>query len=219
MGLDSRRGLLCDRVGWYGSTLTRRLRHAPSSHPLVNRPALVVAHAAAASCTHWAAPSGSGSSCTDSSPCTFSTWYGSKAGPGSVLCLKYGTYKGDTHILAFSAKSGSSSQLLTVRPFWFLGLRSGSCTPGAVPYDCLSLPDLSGSCPPYPYASVLTVPAAPLTEHRRLILCGMIWCRRIPGRRGGRPMRTMTRLQSDPLAPLLRPRRPPYCAWWSACAG
>jgi hypothetical protein len=82
----------------------------------------VVAHAAAASCTHWAAPSGSGSSCTDSSPCTFSTWYGSKAGPGSVLCLKDGTYKGDTHILAFSAKSGSSSQLLTVRPFWFLGL-------------------------------------------------------------------------------------------------
>ena len=72
-------------------------------------------YAAPPACTHYASSSGSGSTCSDSSPCTFSAWYGGPAGPGKVLCLKDGNYRGDQHMLAFSSKSGTSGNPITVR--------------------------------------------------------------------------------------------------------
>ena len=74
-----------------------------------------MAYAAPPACTHWASNNGSGNACTESQPCTFSTWYGSQAGPGKVLCLRDGTYKGDGHMLAFSGKSGTAGAPITVR--------------------------------------------------------------------------------------------------------
>jgi Bacterial Ig domain/Chondroitinase B len=52
-------------------------------------PALVWAQPA---CTHWAAPSGTGSTCTQSAPCLVDTWVASEATPGRVLCLQDGMY-------------------------------------------------------------------------------------------------------------------------------
>lgn len=66
-------------------------------------------------CTHYASPSGSGSTCSDSSPCTVGTWLGNQAGPGQVLCLKDGTYRGDSGMLQFSARSGTSGSPIMVR--------------------------------------------------------------------------------------------------------
>ena len=65
-------------------------------------------------CTGYAAPNGSGSSCTDASPCTIATWLGQKAAPGGVLCLKDGHYRGDQQMLQLSAKSGTQASPITV---------------------------------------------------------------------------------------------------------
>ena len=71
--------------------------------------------AAPPACTAYGAANGSGSTCTDSAPCNVGTWLASKAAPGGVLCLKDGTYKGDSQMLAFSTKSGTASAPITVR--------------------------------------------------------------------------------------------------------
>ena len=73
------------------------------------------AYAAPPACTAYGAANGSGSTCTDSTPCNVGTWLASKAAPGGVLCLKDGTYKGDSQMLAFSTKSGTASAPITVR--------------------------------------------------------------------------------------------------------
>jgi len=66
-------------------------------------------------CTHYAAPNGSGSTCSQSAPCNVGTWLSSQAGPGKVLCMADGTYKGDSQMLAFSSKSGTAGNPITVR--------------------------------------------------------------------------------------------------------
>lgn len=66
-------------------------------------------------CTAYAAPTGSGSTCSESTPCNVGTWLSSKAAPGGVLCLKDGTYKGDSQMLAFSSRSGTAGNPITVR--------------------------------------------------------------------------------------------------------
>ena len=52
-------------------------------------------------CTHYAAPNGSGSTCSESAPCNVGTWLSSQAAPGKVLCMKDGLYKGDSQMLQF----------------------------------------------------------------------------------------------------------------------
>ena len=76
---------------------------------------VAVAHAAPPACTGWAAPNGSGSACTESAPCNVGTWLSNKAAPGGVLCLKDGTYRGDSQMLVFSAKSGTAGNPITAR--------------------------------------------------------------------------------------------------------
>jgi Chondroitinase B len=66
-------------------------------------------------CSHYAAPNGSGSTCSKDSPCNVGTWLSSKAAPGGVLCLRDGVYKGDSQMLAFSSKSGTAGSPITVR--------------------------------------------------------------------------------------------------------
>jgi Chondroitinase B len=73
------------------------------------------AHAAPPACTHYASPVGSGSTCSESTPCNVGTWLSSKAAPGGVLCLKDGEYKGDSQMLVFSAKSGTAGSPITIR--------------------------------------------------------------------------------------------------------
>ena len=48
------------------------------------------ASAAPPACTAYAAPNGSGSTCSETAPCNVGTWLSSKAEPGGVLCLKDG---------------------------------------------------------------------------------------------------------------------------------
>ena len=74
-----------------------------------------MSYAAPPACTHYASPSGSGNACSDSSPCTVGQWLGNQAGPGKVLCLKDGEYRGDSGMLVFSARSGTAGSPLTVR--------------------------------------------------------------------------------------------------------
>ena len=71
--------------------------------------------ASPASCTAHASNNASGSSCSDSSPCTIGTWLSQKAAPGGVLCLKDGTYTGGEQMLQFAAKSGTAGNPITVR--------------------------------------------------------------------------------------------------------
>ena len=73
------------------------------------------AEAAPPVCTAWADPQGSGSACSEASPCNVGTWLSSKAAPGGVLCLRDGLYKGDSQMLAFSNRSGTAGSPITVR--------------------------------------------------------------------------------------------------------
>ena len=66
-------------------------------------------------CTAYASNNGSGSSCSESSPCTIGTWLSQKAAPGGVLCLKDGIYTGGEQMLQFAAKSGAAGNPITVR--------------------------------------------------------------------------------------------------------
>jgi len=66
-------------------------------------------------CTAYASPTGSGSTCAESSPCTVGTWLSSQAGPGKVLCLHDGTYTGEQGMLQFAARSGTAGSPITVR--------------------------------------------------------------------------------------------------------
>jgi hypothetical protein len=66
-------------------------------------------------CTAYAAPNGSGSTCSESSPCNVGTWLSSKAAPGGVLCMKDGHYRGDSQMLQFSSRSGTAGNPITVR--------------------------------------------------------------------------------------------------------
>jgi hypothetical protein len=66
-------------------------------------------------CTHYAAPNGSGSACSEASPCNVGTWLSSQAGPGKVLCLRDGHYKGDSQMLQFSGKNGTAGNPIVVR--------------------------------------------------------------------------------------------------------
>jgi hypothetical protein len=74
-----------------------------------------ISYAAPPDCTHWASPQGSGNTCSQSAPCNVGTWLSSQAGPGKVLCLRDGVYKGDSQMLAFSSKSGTAGSPITVR--------------------------------------------------------------------------------------------------------
>lgn len=67
---------------------------------------------AQAPCTHYAAPGGSGSTCSDASPCRIGQFWG-KASPGTVLCLNDGTYT-DTITPPGNLK-GTSSAPITIR--------------------------------------------------------------------------------------------------------
>jgi hypothetical protein len=75
----------------------------------------LVAYAAPPACTAYAAPNGSGSTCSESAPCNVGTWLSSKAAPGGVLCLLDGTYRGDSQMLQFSSRSGTAGNPITVR--------------------------------------------------------------------------------------------------------
>ena len=66
-------------------------------------------------CSHYAAPNGSGNTCSEASPCNVGTWLNSHAGPGKVLCLKNGEYKGDSQMLVFSGKNGTAGNPIVVR--------------------------------------------------------------------------------------------------------
>lgn len=66
-------------------------------------------------CTHYASPTGSGNACSEASPCNVGTWLSSQAGPGKVLCLRDGHYKGDSQMLQFSSRSGTAGSPITVR--------------------------------------------------------------------------------------------------------
>jgi len=66
-------------------------------------------------CTHYASPQGSGSTCSQSAPCNVGTWLSSQAGPGKVLCLADGLYKGESQMLQFSGKNGTAGSPITVR--------------------------------------------------------------------------------------------------------
>ena len=66
-------------------------------------------------CSHFASPTGSGNACSESAPCNVGTWLSTQAGPGKVLCMKDGVYKGDSQMLTFSARSGTAGSPITVR--------------------------------------------------------------------------------------------------------
>lgn len=51
-----------------------------------------------APCTHWASANGTGSSCTQSSPCQINTFW-QHAAPNTSLCLLAGTYKGSSNMI------------------------------------------------------------------------------------------------------------------------
>jgi hypothetical protein len=72
-------------------------------------------YAAPPACTHWASSGGTGNTCSESAPCKVSTWLGNQAGPGKVLCLADGHYKGDDSMLSLSARSGTAGSPITVR--------------------------------------------------------------------------------------------------------
>jgi hypothetical protein len=69
-------------------------------------------------CTHWASPTGAGSSCTQSAPCAPQTWVTSTAlaQPGRVLCLEGGTYAGGRGNIATGAGiSGTADKPIVLR--------------------------------------------------------------------------------------------------------
>lgn len=69
-------------------------------------------------CTHFASPTGTGSACTESSPCAPATWITSPtlATPGRVLCLLDGLYRGSASMLALGESlHGTPEAPITVR--------------------------------------------------------------------------------------------------------
>ena len=66
-------------------------------------------------CSHYASSNGGGSACSESQPCKVGTWLGNQAGPGKVLCLLDGEYRGDDSMLVFSARSGTAGSPIVVR--------------------------------------------------------------------------------------------------------
>jgi len=66
-------------------------------------------------CSHYASPTGSGATCSQSAPCNVGTWLSSHAGPGKTLCMLDGVYKGDSQMLVFGPKSGTAGNPITVR--------------------------------------------------------------------------------------------------------
>ena len=66
-------------------------------------------------CSHYAAPNGSGSTCSESAPCNVGTWLSSQAAAGKVLCMKDGVYKGDSQMLQFSGKNGTAGSPIIIR--------------------------------------------------------------------------------------------------------
>jgi hypothetical protein len=67
----------------------------------------------ASACTHYASPTGSGSSCTLGSPCLIASFW-SIARPGNVLCLNNGVYTGGSSMIEPTI-SGQSGNPITVR--------------------------------------------------------------------------------------------------------
>jgi hypothetical protein len=53
---------------------------------------------ASAACSHWASPNGQGAACTQAQPCKVASFW-AHAGPGTVLCLKDGTYQGEESLI------------------------------------------------------------------------------------------------------------------------
>jgi Bacterial Ig domain/Chondroitinase B len=92
---------------------------------------------APAPCSHYASPTGTGSTCTESAPCRLTTWITSSslARPGATLCLMDGTY-GDGLALT-GPMSGTAEQPITVR-----ALHDGKVVIdgqyGQRPLDCLA---------------------------------------------------------------------------------
>ena len=69
--------------------------------------------ARAQTCTHYASPTGTGTTCTVGTPCQIASWW-PLAGPGKTLCLNDGTYTGASGVI-FPTVSGTASQRITVR--------------------------------------------------------------------------------------------------------
>jgi hypothetical protein len=66
-------------------------------------------------CTHYAAPTGSGTSCSDAQPCRVDRFW-PLAGPGKTLCLKSGTYTGaDQMLVPPSGLTGTQAAPITLR--------------------------------------------------------------------------------------------------------
>lgn len=88
-------------------------------------------------CTHWASPTGSGSACTNTSPCRAKTWIDSNLfQPGASLCLKDGTYTGsDSMLFVNSGKGGTETS-----PIWIRAENEGKVLIngqfGTRPIDC-----------------------------------------------------------------------------------
>ena len=66
-------------------------------------------------CSHFVSPTGSGNACSESAPCNVGTWLSTQAAAGKVLCMKDGVYKGESQMLTFSSRSGTSGNPITVR--------------------------------------------------------------------------------------------------------
>lgn len=70
---------------------------------------------AQAPCSHYAAPQGGGSACSESQPCTIASWW-PLAGPGKTLCLRSGTYRGgDQMITPPPQRAGQQGKPITIR--------------------------------------------------------------------------------------------------------
>lgn len=66
-------------------------------------------------CTHWASPQGSGSTCSEHSPCKVASWW-SLAGPGKTLCLLDGVYAGAAALIAPPQPlSGTQTAPITIK--------------------------------------------------------------------------------------------------------
>jgi hypothetical protein len=70
-------------------------------------------------CTHWAASTGTGTTCTETAPCRVETWTQSAdmARPGTTLCMLSGTYRRSQGgaIDPLDTLAGTASQPITVR--------------------------------------------------------------------------------------------------------
>lgn len=83
---------------------------------LLPLPILGVRVAEGQACTHYASPTGSGSTCTQESPCLINSFWSIPSLPGKVLCLNNGTYTGGTSMITPpQGIAGTSGSPITIR--------------------------------------------------------------------------------------------------------